>query len=509
MLKLAYNRENISGNLNMKKNRPSIYIMPVLVIGIFTLLSLKNDEMKPVLMDGKFEEWTSSLLVHSDRLNDNVFGNIDFGKLWIAHTADFLFFNIEVGAEINLQEKNDIVLLLDMDNDNATGIQRNGLGVEFSYAFGSRDGKMLDENGKLHKINHADIGLVTAPTVTSTRFEIALNRNKTVNLFRSDTIQVRFIHDGPGGDLLPDMGLPPVTYICTETDGVLPASYSLDRHPDAGIRVVSYNMLRTGLFDPERANTFARIFKALNADIIGMQEMYKASASETLTKLMALAALDDGYTWYSDKQGPENIVLSRFPIKHSKEIEGGNGAFLVALPSQYNIDLLVINVHTPCCGDNKGRQYEIDALMAFIRDLKRGRGPFPFAENTPIIILGDLNLVGYAQQLETLLTGDIVNKKFGPSFSPDWDGSAFTDLAPTIPSSPFTFTWYSETSSFSPGRLDVMIFSDYVLEPLRSFVSFTPYLSADQLNAYGLKSSDVTTVSDHLPVVCDFKILTK
>lgn len=493
----------------MKKLLIPLSITLVLFFWVIPLFSVNNDKSEPIVINGKFEEWTPSHLIHMDPLNDNNNGNIDLGKLWIAHTSDFLFLSIEVGDEINLQAENDLVFLINTDNDNATGIPGNGFGAELFYAFGSRYGKMVDEKGQSYRIGHAHIGLVAAPTVSSRRFELALNRKKVPNLFRSDTLQISFMNNIYGGDCLPDTGSEPITYVLEQKEDDPPIQFSLDRHPDTGIRVVSYNMLRTGLFDPERANIFARIFKALKPDIIGMQEMYESSASAVLTKLMDLDALDNDYNWYSQKQGPDNIVISRFPIKHAKEIEGGNGAFLVDLTSECNSDLLIINAHPPCCDNNKDRQYEIDAIMAYIRDLKMANGAFPLPKNTPIIILGDLNLVGYAQQLETLLNGDIMNKAFGSDFSPDWDGSGFTDLTPPIPALPFTFTWYSETSSFSPGRLDFMIFSDSVLEPLRSFVLFTPSLSGDRFTAYGLKSSDVTKASDHLPVVCDFKILKK
>ena len=143
--------------------------------------------------------------------------------------------------------------------------------------------------------------------------------------------------------------------------------------------------------------------------------------------------------------------------------------------------------------------------MQFIRETKESISEIPLSENTPIIILGDCNLVGNAQQLKTLLTGDIQDTmRFGPRFSPDWDYSSFADLVPYCTNIPFAFTWYDRYSSFSPGRLDFMIYTDTMLQPAKKFVLFTPAMPTDTLTAYSLNADDVLNASDHLPVVADF-----
>lgn len=145
--------------------------------------------------------------------------------------------------------------------------------------------------------------------------------------------------------------------------------------------------------------------------------------------------------------------------------------------------------------------------MAFIRDNQVQGRYFDLIGDTPIMIMGDLNLVGYAEQLHTLLTGTIVNlDPYSPSFKPDWDGSDFTSLLPRHTDSGMYFTWYSETESFSPGILDYIIYSDSVLEPGNSFILFTSGMTADSLAKYGLEARDAVIASDHLPVVGDFSL---
>ena len=150
------------------------------------------------------------------------------------------------------------------------------------------------------------------------------------------------------------------------------------------------------------------------------------------------------------------------------------------------------------------RQYVTDATMAFLRDARRPGGEIEIAADTPILIAGDLNLVGGRQPLETLLSGEIVHRELGASAAPDWDGGPLTDLRPLHTDLPMVFTWFRESrGSYSPGRLDFIIYSDSVLRPTRSFVLFTQAMSDEALRANGLERRD-TYVSDHLPVVGDF-----
>ena len=92
--------------------------------------------------------------------------------------------------------------------------------------------------------------------------------------------------------------------------------------------------------------------------------------------------------------------------------------------------MLCINAHMPCCDNDDGRQWESDAVVAFVRDAYLPGGTLTLNVDVPVLICGDLNMVGLAQQVETLVTGDIVhNDWYGDDASPDPDG---TDLHNTI-----------------------------------------------------------------------------
>ena len=163
--------------------------------------------------------------------------------------------------------------------------------------------------------------------------------------------------------------------------------------------------------------------------------------------------------------------------------------------------MLFINSHLSCCGNDAARQEQVDEMMSWIVSNEGGLN-----ENTPIVYAGDLNLVGYAQQLKTLLNGDIVQTQtFGQGGLPDWDGTPWSDALPRQTHQPFTYTWRDDgDGNFPPGRLDFVLYSDAVIVKEHAFVLETESTPTDVLAPLGLMQDDTQSASDHLPVVMDF-----
>ena len=458
-----------------------------------------------IWMNGFFSDWDAIPPLYSDPSGDQQSGDIDFGVLKAANDDRFIFFYIEMGEELNLQDDNEITLYLDTDNNASTGIPINGIGAEVKWVFGERQGIYTSR----YTIYHQYIGLVTAPTVTSNRFEIAIDRTLSLfgqQLFPQNSFRIVFHDNGPGNDYLPDVG-DIVSY--SFDNSTLPPiiSTSLKKAASSDFRVVTYNVLTNNIFDPSLYDTFDRILSAIEPDIIAFEEIYNHTAADVQQLVESMLPSGTGEQWYCQGiYGDDIYAVSRFTITESYALNK-SGAFMIDLNTCVDSDLLFIVGHLSSGNHNEARQLEIDEMMAFIRDAKEPGGILTLEENTPILITGDLNLVGYAQQLETLLTGDIVNPQFGPDFSPDWDGSDFGDLCARLTDLPMFYTWYNEYSSYYPGRLDFMIYSDYVLSSERKFVMFTPEMHADTLDMYGLNADDVTNASDHIPLVSDFKII--
>ena len=453
-------------------------------------------------------------LLHVDPFGDQGNSNMwTWASVWVDNDDDYIFFRIETGFEMNLQDSyNNITVALDTDNNAGTGASIYGIGAEVLYNFGQRSGS-IRLGGSSYPIGHNVIQMISAPTVSSDQFEFAISRSASllgISLFQGGSVKITIYNDQYNTDRVPNEsgGL---LYTFDNSDTPPLPEYSISKPSEDLLRILSYNVLFDNLFENPLESNYRRILQALVPDIIGFQEIYNHSSDATAEKVKSLT--DPNQTWYHSKIQPDIIAISRYPIEDAHLIPGsnssggGNGAFLINLLPQYDSKLIFIVAHTPCCENNSGRQQEIDAIMAFVRGVKTGNSPFSVPEQTPIVIVGDMNLVGNQQQLETLLTGDIINQSlYGADFNPDWDDSAFEDAFPKTSNLPFAFTWFNESSSFSPGRLDCIIYSGSVMTLRNSYTLFTRSLTQSQLFDHYLDTEDVILASDHLPIIADFEL---
>ena len=209
------------------------------------------------------------------------------------------------------------------------------------------------------------------------------------------------------------------------------------------------------------------------------------------------------------------VTVSKWEITQSwellKEIDGYEFkrqlATFIDLPDSYDTDLLFTNAHLFCCTADTGRQIQVDLFASFILDAKTEGGEITLPTNTPIIYAGDFNLVGYRQQLETILTGDIqYTNIFGNGAPLDWDNSGLTADNSLHLNSPFYYTWQDDSQNFLPGKLDFIFYSDSILEKEKSFVLETETQTEAILNEMSLLAQDTSSASDHLPVIADFSI---
>ena len=120
-----------------------------------------------------------------------------------------------------------------------------------------------------------------------------------------------------------------------------------------------------------------------------------------------------------------------------------------------------------------------------------------------------MNFVGYAQQITTMLTGDIQNTSTYGSGGPlDWDSTALSDAVPLHADQRMSHTWRDrDGDGYPPGRLDFQVFSDAVLNLEQGFVLDTEAMSPSRLNEYDLDELDTYWASDHLPVTVDYSFI--
>lgn len=130
-----------------------------------------------VFIDESKTDWDTIDPLYVD--GEDAFSSVNFGALKVHNDDRFLYLYLEVGAEITLQENNNVTLYIDTDNDTGTGNTRDEIGADLEYNLGQRRGSVHRSTSTT--INSYSIGLVSAPTVTSTWFELKIDLNASVN----------------------------------------------------------------------------------------------------------------------------------------------------------------------------------------------------------------------------------------------------------------------------------------------------------------------------------------
>lgn len=457
-----------------------------------------------IILDENFGDWESGALSYIDKKGDGNNSGIDFTDIKFANDEQYFYAFISLSQEINIQEGNNINIYIDLDNNLSTGLNKNGIGADLIYNFGARRGQIY-RNNNVFDIFHDDIGLITSPTVTSDKFELSIARNislGSIQINMSNNIKILISDENFNGDKAPDNN---GGYVFNFNNEKIfqPIDFSFNKNDSKDVRVLSYNVLRDNLFNTSLRQNYRRIFQAIKPDIIGFCEIYDNNGTQTAALIESFLPLNANQKWYHAEVNPDIRAVSRFPIVNSRSIDG-NGAFHIDMGDK---QLLFIVAHLPCCDQDTKRQAEVDKIMAFIRGVKFGISPFNIPINSPIIIVGDMNLVGKKQQLTTFLTGEIANNSsFGPDFRPDWDNTDLEDAKPYTTNLPFTFTWYNDFGSYSAGRLDYVIYTGSQMKLNNSYALWSPALSTVELSNLELQRDDVPRASDHLPVIADFDI---
>ena len=479
---------------------------------IFLLFLTTNiiGQALPIAIDGRFDDWQDAQANYTDTSGDgNLIDLLDFS---VSNDENFLFIRFSTEDEFLLNDNNQLFLEIDTDNDSYTGFYVNGIGAELGWSFGGRFGYFnLWENR--NTIGFADIMYRSLPTVTAKEYEIAIGRDVKPDgihpLFTSETIKICFKDFDVNGDLMPDVG-EVFSYIFDNSPVPPYQPVDFEKADSMIIRLMTYNTLFDGLTDPERKESFKRIISAINPDIITFNECWDTQWWEARDFMNDILPLSGGVNWFSYKVVSGNITCSKYPIIDNVVVLSGHRiqASKIDLPDQFKKDIVVINSHFRCCEEDSIRQIEADATVKFILDEQTSSGVLDLENGTPIVISGDLNLVGNSQQLYTLLTGEIINTgMFGPGAPPDWDSSELEDNIALQTDIRMAYTWRSDYSSYWPGRLDFSIYTNNVAEVVKSYVVQTEIMTDERLNQYGLLKYDSRTASDHFAIVTDFRFI--
>jgi endonuclease/exonuclease/phosphatase family metal-dependent hydrolase len=294
-------------------------------------------------------------------------------------------------------------------------------------------------------ISPYEAGIIFAPTTASTKFELRVNK--------------------------PNVKMPQTPF-------------SFKRKGD--VRVVSWNVQFGNLLDDKDRG--ARILKALDPDVLLLQELDGVDTSETLCVFLDETLEKKWSAGLSKVHGTErhhqlrSAVATSFASKRNVSIDEQKAIYSVIDIQDKPVNF--VSLHLRCCGGPTGeaeerRQEESTAIHHLVDNTSSPRW----------IIAGDWNLVGTTKPLNIVRAGQFAIVE---AYQPDGLLNA---------------TWSDTTSSFTPGRLDWMLYSPETLKPVNSFVLDTSDLDTTTLNNSNLNAEDTAKLSDHLPLVADFELI--
>ncbi|MCK4659794.1 MAG: endonuclease/exonuclease/phosphatase family protein [Phycisphaerae bacterium] len=323
-------------------------------------------------------------------------------------------------------------------------------------------------------------------------------------------------------------------------DGVVadPPSFMQKAAPEH-VRILCYNINWDSIFpdddpdnDPYREYNmvaeFRRVVTAVNPDIVCLQEInWDRDPQDVADILDEELPLEGGETWRAHN-GSDNVIAARWDLlmlatDTIPTTNRSQAMALVDLPDDaYRFDLYLMNAHFKAGGDTTNinrRKQHAAAIIHWIGDIKTPGGEVDLPTDTPIVVLGDLNVYDTDphEHLATLVTGDIdplYEDTYGPDLSPDWDDTDNTDALPLHNGvGPDFYTWRADGGSYNPGALDRVLYTDSALSVGNSYVLNTTSMAADDLDAAGLEFYDVMLnppgYYDHLPLIVDFVVPAK
>lgn len=471
--------------------------------------ALRSGPLSPVI-DGDLGEWPEGTLLRAD--------------------GHDLFVRVSLPGEITLQAAPySLGLLLDVDGDPSTGSGLDGVqgdtsdaGAELAVVFSppgvsSRSvgrgnegvaALLLPDRGQdraAEPVPHADLDLVFSPTYAAKDFEVRLSRRprgqpELAAALTEGRVSARLVGVDREDSLAWSKPLGTVELPSLGAEGPRVAARLPARPPDA-IRIVSWNVLfATPMREPK---PFARILRALDPDVVLVQEWERADAARLRTWFEEHVSGQ----WHAlDSPGWGVAVISRGPLERlgparvERPAEAPPDTFrpdqslrLAAAVVETRLGpIAVASMHLKCCGpagglQDRARIAEAGRIRQTLADALEALGE---ARPTVRVFGGDLNLVGSREPLD-VLKGGLAR-----------DGRDLEVARIEVLGDRALYTWRGVGSRYSPGRLDFLTFGG--ASAAGAYAVDTARLSQEVRAAAGLEADD-SAASDHLALVLDVR----
>jgi len=489
--------------------------------------------------DGAFDDWTGAATILRDPADAPLPSAIDVRTVSMGDDPRFVHLAIDVARVVNAQSMpGTLRLALNADGDSSTGATVDATrGVDLTVELSRRDRPQPGGYGAGNGIRFVsvdgpgplrsgyEVGLLVAPTTSASRFEVRIDRGVRTpdgrQLFVGQHVDVSLDFSDTSG--VRDETANATYRFETSFDATPPPGAPLVAiaKPPATFRTLQWNVGGTRLRD--HAEAFARVFSALEPDVLLLDEVYETVTIDDLRALFAMVGSTGAQWRFVIGHGggrQKGVIASREPMREEPQLRqvsypvgslaaleanGAASAFKELLAVERRIGLatagawvrvgdreaLFVPVDLQSGGydgsaEDRLRELQATTLRGAVVHVT-GRAP------TPIVIAGDLNLVGSTRPREDLGAG--------------LDSGRDLEAAPASLLGDRSFvTWRDRRlGPFTPGRLDYTLFTSSTFEPVQAFVFDTTALSRSTLAAAGLSGDESAVTSGHLPVVCDFR----
>lgn len=445
------------------------------------------------VIDGAFEDWAGPDLIASDA--QHVYLRLPLPTPRSLHRGDN---SLRLQLSSRLPDAQSPIA---RDRSSALDIIFNPVRAPDDRRWGPRVVASGSSTG-VEVLYAAGIDLQVAPTHAARWFEVRLDRKALLSLVpigSDELLELQLFEEGPGSDTSRLLAREAVPLSASISDAVDTEHNTLPGKPAGALRVMSYNLLwGSHLADPE---PFARMFRALDADVILLQEWSRERITEGEVVQWFKTHVDSAADWHAAVAGDAGtwhgtLVVAPYLIKgrlpRYTPMDAGGWSFplrvaggLVETPLG---TLLAASVHLKASGylgsaEDQRRLAEAKAVNRLLV------GMHAAAEPDFVVLGGDFNLNGTPRVIDHAVR------------MLDADGSALSLAQPTVTGDAGLLTTFGRRSPQS--RLDYVGYSDYSLMAAQAFVLDSRELSKQALRRYGLQTDDSES-SDHRPVVVDF-----
>lgn len=494
-------------------------------------------------LDGEFDDWAGAAPLTTDSADAEPGSPVDFGRVWAADDPGWMYLSVEVGRAVNVQAMaGELHLVIDADGDAATGGTRWGLdGAEFEIVmsrmdrpqpggFGAGFGLRPVEGDTVGELGSAyDLGVAALPTHAADRFELRVARDGGPDGFGRLGATVRgslvAVVDGRVVDRTE-----PWTYAfasVSDPTAFVPDLTPLTERPAGSFRVAAWNVSEGSFRSPV---SHARVLAAVRPDVVLLDEVHGDATLDDLRDFFAhpdLAALGEWDFVLSRGGGRQKTVVAardRAVRQDPGMVEvryapGDLDALRAEVPEAAHplldaeaerhlsatggwveldgVEILFVPLDFQSAGyagspQDALRIVQARTLARHVRDASTMTGR---EGGVPVVVGGDLNLVGSIDPLRVVSDGL------------DADGSPLARAALDRLGEASRTTWRdTRQGPFAPGLLDMVLYSDAVLEQVGGFVFATDDLTDAQLARLGLERGLSAASSDHLVVVTDLRL---